>query len=78
VVEAQSRRIAEVSGQLESARTALVERKTIERAKGILMESRGLSDSDAYALMRRTAMSQNKRLIEIAESIVSMTDLLKG
>lgn len=78
VVEAQSRRIDDVSSQLESARTALVERKTIERAKGILMKSRGLSDTDAYALMRRTSMSQNKRLIEIAESIVSMADLLKG
>jgi AmiR/NasT family two-component response regulator len=78
VVEAQSRRIDDVSSQLESARTALAERKTIERAKGILMKSRDLSDTDAYALMRRTAMSQNKRLIEIAEAIVSMADLLKG
>lgn len=78
IVQAQSRRIDDVSSQLESARSALAERKTIERAKGILMKSRSLSDPDAYALMRRAAMSQNKRLIEIAESIVSMADLLKG
>lgn len=78
VVEAQSRRIDDMTTQLESARAALGQRKTIERAKGILMSSRGISDADAYALMRRTAMGQNKRLIEIAESILSMADLLKG
>src|SRR6185312_4788943 len=78
IVEAQSRRIHDVSSQLESARSALAERKTIERAKGILMKSRSLSDPDAYALMRQAAMSKNKRIIEIAESIVSMADVLKG
>jgi AmiR/NasT family two-component response regulator len=77
VLEAQSRQIDDVSSQLASARTALAERKTIERAKGILMKSRRLTETDAYALMRHTAMSQNKRLIDIAEAIVSMADVLK-
>jgi Nitrate and nitrite sensing/ANTAR domain len=78
VLQAQSRRIDDVSHQLESAQTALAQRKTIEHAKGILMKSRGLSDADAYTLMRRTAMSQNKRLIEIADSIVSMAEMFKA
>jgi hypothetical protein len=77
VVEAQSRRIDDINTQLESARTALAERKTIERAKGILMRSRRLSEKDAYTLLRQTAMGQNKRIIEIAEAIVSMADIFK-
>jgi AmiR/NasT family two-component response regulator len=77
VVEAQSRRIDDVSSQLESARAALAERKMIERAKGILMKSRRLTETDAYALLRQTAMSQNRRLAEIAEAVLSMADMLK-
>jgi hypothetical protein len=77
VVEAQSRRIDDINAQLESARVALTERKTIERAKGILMRSRRLSEKDAYALLRQTAMSQNKRIFDIAEAIISMADMFK-
>jgi hypothetical protein len=78
VVQAQSRRIDDISAQLESARQALVERKAIERAKGLLMHTRRLSEKDAYTLIRHTAMNQNKRLIEVAEAILSMADLLKA
>lgn len=76
VIQAQSRHIHDVSSQLESARVALTERKVIERAKGLLMNSRRLSEKDAYVLMRETAMSQNKRIVEIAEAIVSMAEML--
>jgi AmiR/NasT family two-component response regulator len=78
VVEAQSRRIDDINSQLESARGALTDRKTIDRAKGILMRSRRLSEKDAYTLLRQTAMSQNKRIIEIAEAILSMADIFKA
>jgi Nitrate and nitrite sensing/ANTAR domain len=78
VVEAQSRRIDDMNSQLESARTELAERKTIERAKGILMRSRRLSEKDAYTLMRQTAMSQNKRIFDIAEAIVGMADIFRA
>jgi hypothetical protein len=77
VVEAQSRRIDDMNSQLESARVALTERKIIERAKGILMRSRRLSEKDAYTLLRQTAMSQNKRIFEVAEAIISMADIFK-
>lgn len=77
VVQAQSRHIDAVSSQLESARIALAGRKVIEQAKGLLIKSRGLSESEAYALLRRTAMNQNRRLIEIAESIVGLADILE-
>lgn len=77
VIQAQSRRIDDVSHQLESARTALTERKVIERAKGLLMNSRRVSEKEAYAMMRQAAMNENKRIFEIAEAIVSMADLLR-
>lgn len=76
VIRAQSRRIDDVSQQLESARVELAERKVIERAKGLLMKNRRLSEAQAYALMRQTAMQQNKRIFEIAEALVSMADIL--
>ncbi len=78
VIQAQSRRIDDVSAQLQSARAALDERKIVDRAKGLLMSSRNLSEQDAYTLMRETAMRQNKRIVDIAESIVSMADILQG
>lgn len=78
VIQAQSRRIDDVSAQLESARAALVERKIIDRAKGLLMSSRNLSEQDAYALMRDTAMRQNKRLVDIADTVVSMAEFLQS
>jgi response regulator NasT len=64
--------------ELEEARSELAERKTIERAKGILMRTRGLSEADAYALLRRTAMSQSRRIADIAESLIVASDLLGG
>jgi hypothetical protein len=76
VLRAQSRQIQKVSSQLESARTALIERKVIERAKGLLMKSRKLSEEQAYAQIRQAAMNQNKRIIEVAEAIVNMADIL--
>lgn len=77
VVQAQSRRLHDVSHELESARTALNERKTIERAKGLLMTNRRISEQESYALLRKTAMDQNKRIIEVAEAVVGMAEILK-
>ena len=78
VVQAQSRRIRDVSLELETARTALNERKIIDKAKGLLMSSRGIPEEDAYRLMRKMAMNQNKRIFDIAETILSMADILHG
>src|SRR5262249_62308294 len=63
--------------ELEQARNALDERKLIDRAKGILMKAKSLSEEDAYGLMRRTAMNENKKLAEIAQSVVTAAELLK-
>jgi two-component system, response regulator / RNA-binding antiterminator len=64
--------------ELEETKSALKERKLIEKAKGILMKSRGLDEEAAYALLRRTAMSKGKRIGDIADSLVSAIDLLES
>lgn len=66
-----------IRSELEETKSALKDRKVIEKAKGILMKSRGLEEDEAYALLRKTAMSQGKRLAEVAEGLVSSFDLLK-
>jgi response regulator NasT len=62
--------------ELAEARTELENRKLIDRAKGILMRSRGLSEEAAYALLRKTAMNQNRKIGEIAQSLITAAGLL--
>lgn len=64
--------------ELAVAKGELAERKLIERAKGILMRTRGLSEDEAYALLRRTAMNQGKKIAAIADSLVVAASLLDG
>jgi two-component system, response regulator / RNA-binding antiterminator len=66
-----------LQSELEHARNALDERKVIDRAKGILMKAKNLSEENAYVLMRRTAMNENKKVIDIAQSIITAAELLK-
>ena len=63
--------------ELDLARQALDERKIVERAKGILMKQRGMSEEAAYALLRKAAMNENRRLSEVAQSVVTAASLLK-
>jgi response regulator NasT len=62
--------------ELESTRSALKERKLIDRAKGLLMKTKGLDEDAAYKLLRRTAMNQNRKMVDVAESLISAYDLL--
>jgi response regulator NasT len=62
--------------ELEQARSELESRKLVDRAKGILMTTRGLSEPEAYALLRKTAMNQNRKISEIAESLITAAGLL--
>ncbi len=63
--------------ELETAKEALAERKTIDRAKGLLMKAKGLSEDEAYALLRKTAMDQGRKIGEVAAALVTAADLLK-
>jgi response regulator NasT len=64
--------------ELDRAKQALDERKTVDRAKGILMRERNLTEEQAYSLLRKTAMNENRRIVEVAQSIVTAAGLLKG
>jgi response regulator NasT len=64
--------------ELEKSKSALVERKVVERAKGLLMAHKGLTEEEAYRFLRKMAMDQNKRLAEIAESVLALAQLFKG
>lgn len=63
-------------GELAAARSELEDRKTVEKAKGILMRTRGLSEDEAYSLLRKTAMNQNRKIAEIAQSLITAAGLL--
>jgi response regulator NasT len=65
-----------LSRELEEARGELENRKLIDRAKGLLIRTRGLSEEEAYALLRRTAMGQNRKIVEIAQSLITAASLL--
>jgi two-component system, response regulator / RNA-binding antiterminator len=62
--------------ELETTRRALEERKLIDRAKGILMKARGISEDEAYALMRKTAMDQGRKVVDVASALVTAAGLL--
>jgi response regulator NasT len=67
---------ARMQAELDEARTALADRKTIDRAKAILMKNRNLAEPDAYALLRTTAMNQGRRIVEVAEALITASSLL--
>jgi response regulator NasT len=62
--------------ELEEVRGELQGRKLVDKAKRILMQSRGLSEDAAYALLRKTAMNQNRKISEIADSLITAAGLL--
>lgn len=69
---------ARLQHDLAAAQGKLAERDTIDRAKRILMDSKGVSEPEAYAELRRKAMSSSKRLADIAEAVVTAHELLEG
>jgi len=62
--------------EADAAKAQLGERKLVERAKGILMKSRKLSEDDAYRAMRKQAMDHKVKLTEVARQIIAVADLL--
>ena len=62
--------------ELADARNQLSERKAIDRAKGLLMQRQGLSEDEAYARLRKTAMDKGLKLAEVAQRILDVADLL--
>jgi len=69
---------ARLQAELDKAQGKLAEREAVDRAKRILMDSKGVSEPEAYAELRRKAMSSNRRIAEIAEAVVTAHDLMGG
>ena len=78
MVQEQSARIQAMSNELDTVRATLNERKVVERAKGLLMAHRQLTEEEAYKALRQMAMNQNRRLLEVAEAVLTMADVLPG
>jgi two-component system, response regulator / RNA-binding antiterminator len=67
-----------LQSELTAAKSALEDRKVVDQAKAILMKQRNLSEDDAYVLLRRTAMNQNRKIGDLARSLVAAAALLEG
>ena len=64
--------------ELDETKQALADRKLLDRAKAILMRARGIDEDAAHHLIRRTAMRENRRMRDVASSIVTAADMILG
>ncbi|MGE4243189.1 nitrate- and nitrite sensing domain-containing protein [Ramlibacter sp.] len=78
MVQDQSKRLQAVSNELDTVKAALNDRKVVERAKGLLMAHRQLTEDEAHRVLRTMAMNQNRRLVDVAEAILTMAEVLPG
>ena len=69
--------VARLQDELDRTKTALEARKTIDRAKGILMQAKGLSEEQAYAVLRKTAMNEKRKIADVAQAVITASELLK-
>ncbi|MDW3222023.1 MAG: ANTAR domain-containing protein [Paracoccaceae bacterium] len=74
---ARFRMIAKMQSELDAAKQALLDRKTIDRAKGLLMRAREIPEEEAYNLLRKTAMDQGRKVIDVAAALVTAAELLQ-
>jgi response regulator NasT len=69
--------VARLRAELATTKAALEERKLVDRAKGMLMKAKGIGEDEAYALLRRAAMDQGKKLGEVAAALITAAELLR-
>ena len=69
--------ITKMQSDLDAAKQALLDRKTIDRAKGLLIRARQISEDEAYILLRKTAMNQGRKVIDVATALVTAAELLQ-
>lgn len=67
---------ARLESELAEAQGKLAERETVDKAKRILMNTKGVSEPQAYAELRKKAMSSNRRISEIADAVVTAYELM--
>jgi len=66
-----------LQGELDQARNDLEDRKIVDRAKGILMKAKNLSEDETYKMMRGAAMREKKKIVDIARSIITAAEMFK-
>jgi response regulator NasT len=68
---------AKLKKELETVKSQLEDRKVIDRAKALVMRAKAIPEEQAYALMRQVAMNENKKIAEVARSIITAAELLR-
>ena len=76
VAIARFREYQALRNELQKTRSSLEERKLVDKAKGVLMKHRGISEDEAYRELRTLAMNRNKKIADIAKDVLSIIDLL--
>lgn len=66
----------QLRNKLENTERQLAERKLVEKAKGILIDKRGMTEEAAYQLLRKTAMERGQRIGEVARNLIDASKLL--
>ncbi len=76
VAIARFREFQALKDELDSTRNQLAERKIVEKAKGLIMKQKGISEDEAYKNLRKIAMDKNKRIVDIAENVINVFEIL--
>jgi response regulator NasT len=76
VAMARFREFQALKDELDATRDQLSERKAVEKAKGLLMKHKHVSEDEAYQSLRKMAMDKNKRIVDVAESVINAFELL--
>jgi len=75
VAMARFREFEALKRELHETKSQLADRKVVDKAKGILMQRKGLSEDEAYQLLRKTAMSRNMRIADVARTLLALEDI---
>jgi response regulator NasT len=77
VAIARFREMQALRAELEKTKNSLEERKILDKAKGIIMQQRKCSEDEAYKILRNLSMENNRRLVDVAEQLITITNALK-
>lgn len=69
--------VSKIRNERDAAKSALADRKVIDRAKGLLIAAKGISEEEAYDLLRKTAMNQGRKTTDVANALVLASEMLK-
>ena len=74
--QALRQELADARNEINQLSASAQERRVIDRAKALLMERQKLSENDAYARLRKAAMDKNLKIVEVAQRMLDVSDLL--